>query len=187
MLVVIRGAGDIATGIALRLYRCGFRLVLCEVSQPPTSAAQSASPRRCGWDGRPWRVWRPAARLWRRSRAAGGRDHPRAGGPRRRLRAGSGPRRCGRRHPGQAESGHHPGHGPGGGGGRSRLTAGVDCHAAVETMRGHTLGRVIYQGSPLENTGRPGTHRRLCRGAGPPCPGGRRVNTRSSGWWRPGT
>ena len=34
MLVVIRGAGDIATGIALRLYRCGFRLVLCEVSQP---------------------------------------------------------------------------------------------------------------------------------------------------------
>lgn len=36
------------------------------------------------------------------------------------------------------------------------FTAGADCHAAVETMRGHTLGRVIYQGSPLENTAVPG-------------------------------
>ena len=36
------------------------------------------------------------------------------------------------------------------------FTAGVDCHAAVETMRGHTLGRVIYEGSPLPNTNIPG-------------------------------
>lgn len=36
------------------------------------------------------------------------------------------------------------------------FTAGVDCHAAVETMRGHTLGRVLYEGSPLPNTGVPG-------------------------------
>ena len=36
------------------------------------------------------------------------------------------------------------------------FTAGVDCHAAVETMRGHTLGRVLYIGSPLPNTGVPG-------------------------------
>ena len=36
------------------------------------------------------------------------------------------------------------------------FTAGVDCHAAVETMRGHTLGRVIYEGSPLPNTAVPG-------------------------------
>lgn len=34
--------------------------------------------------------------------------------------------------------------------------AGVDCHAAVETMRGHTLGRVIYHGSALPNTNIPG-------------------------------
>lgn len=37
------------------------------------------------------------------------------------------------------------------------FTAGVDCHAAVETMRGHTLGRVLYTGSPIPNTGVPGT------------------------------
>ena len=36
------------------------------------------------------------------------------------------------------------------------FTAGVDCHAVVETMRGHTLGRVIHAGSALPNTGIPG-------------------------------
>jgi len=36
------------------------------------------------------------------------------------------------------------------------FTAGVDCHAVVETMRGHTLGRVIWKGSALPNTGIPG-------------------------------
>lgn len=36
------------------------------------------------------------------------------------------------------------------------FTVGVDCHAAVETMRGHTLGRVITEGSPLPNTNIPG-------------------------------
>ena len=34
MLVLIRGAGDIATGIALRLYRAGIRLVLTDLPQP---------------------------------------------------------------------------------------------------------------------------------------------------------
>ena len=36
------------------------------------------------------------------------------------------------------------------------FTAGTDCHAAVETMRSHYLGRVLYEGSPLENTAVPG-------------------------------
>ncbi len=36
------------------------------------------------------------------------------------------------------------------------FTAGQDCHAVVETMRGHTLGRVIWQGSTLPDTGTPG-------------------------------
>ena len=37
------------------------------------------------------------------------------------------------------------------------FTAGVDCHCVVETMRGHTLGRCIYTGSALPNTGVPGS------------------------------
>ena len=36
------------------------------------------------------------------------------------------------------------------------FTAGDDCHAVVETMRGHTLGRVYYEGSALPNTAVPG-------------------------------
>lgn len=34
--------------------------------------------------------------------------------------------------------------------------AGQDCHAVIETMRGHRLGRVIWHGSALPNTGTPG-------------------------------
>jgi xanthine dehydrogenase accessory factor len=37
------------------------------------------------------------------------------------------------------------------------FTAGQDCHAVVETMRGHTLGRVYYEGGALPNTGIPGS------------------------------
>ena len=36
------------------------------------------------------------------------------------------------------------------------FTAGVDCHAVLETKRGHYLGRVIKNGSAAANTGVPG-------------------------------
>ncbi|MGM0420857.1 MAG: selenium-dependent molybdenum cofactor biosynthesis protein YqeB, partial [Bacillota bacterium] len=36
------------------------------------------------------------------------------------------------------------------------FTAGENCNMAVETKRGHHLGRVIYSGSTAENTGEPG-------------------------------
>ena len=36
------------------------------------------------------------------------------------------------------------------------FTAGSDCHAVIETKRGHTLGRVIRDGSAIPNTGIPG-------------------------------
>ncbi|MBR0308886.1 MAG: EF2563 family selenium-dependent molybdenum hydroxylase system protein [Mogibacterium sp.] len=36
------------------------------------------------------------------------------------------------------------------------FTAGEDCHVVVETKRGHTLGRVIREGSAIANTGVPG-------------------------------
>jgi xanthine dehydrogenase accessory factor len=37
------------------------------------------------------------------------------------------------------------------------FTAGEDCDAVVETMRGHSLGRVLWQGQVLANTGIPET------------------------------
>ena len=36
------------------------------------------------------------------------------------------------------------------------FTAGKDAHIVIETMRGHHLGRLIYQGTALPNTGVPG-------------------------------
>lgn len=36
------------------------------------------------------------------------------------------------------------------------FTAGVDCHAVIETQRGHYLGQVIKEGSAIPNTGIPG-------------------------------
>jgi len=50
------------------------------------------------------------------------------------------------------------------------FTAGKDCHAVIETKRGHTLGRVITKGSAVPNTGVPGmvggeTIRRLIKAA----------------------
>ena len=53
------------------------------------------------------------------------------------------------------------------------FTAGKDCHAVIETKRGHTLGRVIRDGSAIPNTGVPGnvggqTIRRLLKA---PCEG----------------
>ena len=36
------------------------------------------------------------------------------------------------------------------------FTAGKDCHAVIETMRGENLGRPIYKGSAIPNTGVPG-------------------------------
>lgn len=36
------------------------------------------------------------------------------------------------------------------------FTAGIDCHAVIETNRGHRLGRVIWNGAAEANTGTPG-------------------------------
>jgi xanthine dehydrogenase accessory factor len=44
------------------------------------------------------------------------------------------------------------------------FNAGANCHAVVETMRGHTLGRVYWQGSAMPDTNLPeGDPRRVLR------------------------
>lgn len=48
------------------------------------------------------------------------------------------------------------------------FTAGLDCHAVIETNRGHNLGKVIWLGQPEPDTGEPGamegkTHSRVLR------------------------
>lgn len=53
-------------------------------------------------------------------------------------------------------------------------TAGDDCHAVIETNRGHFLGRVIWQGQAEADTGEPGivqgrTHSRVLRAPADGC------------------
>ncbi len=158
MFVLLRGAGDIATGIALRLLRAGCRVALTDLPQP-TAIRRTV-------------CFSEALRLGAATVegvAAVRADTPAAA--RAALAAGSVPvlpdptlaflaelrpdalvdailakRNLGT---GIDMAPIVIGVGPG-------FTAGVDCHAAVETMRGHTLGRVLYRGSPLPNTGVPG-------------------------------
>ena len=51
MLVIIRGAGDIATGITLRLHRSGYRLILTDLPQP-TSIRRTVCFSEAVWRGR---------------------------------------------------------------------------------------------------------------------------------------
>lgn len=158
MLVLIRGAGDLASGIALRLWHSGFSVVMTELAQPTTIRRTVAFS-----DA----VQQGEARVEdvtaRRAENAAEAEALLAQGvlpvlvdPDCRCRAALRPdalvdailakKNLGTR---ITDAPTVIGVGPG-------FTAGVDCHAVVETMRGHTLGRVYYEGSPLENTNVPG-------------------------------
>lgn len=157
MLVVIRGAGDIASGIALRLYRVGMEIVMCECAQP-------TAIRRTVCFSEAVRLGETYVEgiLAKRAQMDDVKELLRAGvipvlvDPEGESIAALRPdavvdailakRNLGTR-PDMART--VIGVGPG-------FTVGEDCHAVVETMRGHTLGRVRYAGSALPNTGIPG-------------------------------
>lgn len=158
MLVVIRGAGDIATGIALRLYRAGVQIVMTDLPQPTSIRrtvcfSEAIRLGRVQVEG----VWaqcvqtaQEAAALAKTGEIAVLADpeakcvaalHPDG-----MVDAILAKKNLGTR---ITDAPVVIAVGPG-------FTAGADCHAAVETMRGHTLGRVLYRGSPMPNTGIPG-------------------------------
>lgn len=157
MFVVIRGGGDLATGAALRLYRSGIEVAICEIAEP-TSIRRTV-------------CFSEAVRLGEitvegiTSRRGTLEEIPEI------LEEGVIPVLVDPE--GACIEALEPdavadlilakrnlgttidmapvvvAAGPG-------FTAGVDCHAVVETMRGHYLGRVIYDGSALPNTNIPG-------------------------------
>lgn len=158
MLVLIRGAGDLATGVAVRLLRAGMTVALCDLAQP-TAIRRTVA-------------FSEAIRLGQTT--VEGIAARRAGSPQEALSllsSGLVPVLCdeqARCIPALAPdvlvdailAKRNLGTridmapivvalGPG-------FTAGVDAHAVVETMRGHDLGRVYYAGSALPNTGVPG-------------------------------
>lgn len=158
MLVVIRGAGDIATGIALRLYRAGIHLILTDLPQPTavrrtacfSEAIRLGEVKVEDVTARLAHSPQEALELTRQGMVAVLADPEGACisalKPDGVVDAILAKKNLGT---GMDMAPVVIGVGPG-------FTAGVDCHAAVETMRGHYLGRVLYEGSPLENTAVPG-------------------------------
>lgn len=158
MLVYMRGAGDIATGIALRLHRAGFQVVMADIAEPTcirrTVAFSEAI--RLGEA----RVEDATARLAAdadaaRAIAAAG-DIAVVVDPSAQMVDALAPDAVVDAILAKRNLGTHMGMAPVVVGVGPGFTAGEDCHAAVETKRGHYLGRAIYQGSPIANTGVPG-------------------------------
>lgn len=158
IIVVIRGAGDLATGVALRLFRSGFPIVMTEVAQPTAVrrtvafceavyltevSVEGVVARRIESadgivpalsEGKVPVIVDPAARIVKQLK------------PRVIVDAIMAKRNLG------TTIDDAPiviGLGPG-------FTAGIDVHAVIETNRGHNLGRVILDGTAEPNTGLPG-------------------------------
>lgn len=152
--VIVRGAGDIATGTILRLKRCGFSVAALE-SPRPTTIRRNVALSQAVYTGEaavedvtarlvsslPERetdfvplLIDPACEILKFVRPAALVDAILA-----KKNLGTSLDMA------PATVGLGPG-----------FTAGQDVRAVVETKRGHTLGRVIWDGAAIPNTGIPG-------------------------------
>lgn len=156
-LVVIRGAGDLASGVALRLHRAGFSVVMTEIEHP-LAVRRTVAFAQAVFDGA-CRVEEVVGRRCLVDEAMDAAAHGEvavvvdaAGETLRRLQpaivvdAIMAKRNTGTR---CEDAPLVVALGPG-------FEAGVDCHAVIETDRGHNLGRVIWRGSAAPDTGEPG-------------------------------
>jgi xanthine dehydrogenase accessory factor len=173
-LIIIKGAGDIATGIAHRLFSSGFAVVMTELPQPMVIRRTVAFAQAI-FSGQAV-VEDVAAVKTERADAlhvVSKGQIPVVVDPEGRMVTLLKPRAVvdailAKRNIGTKIS-DAPlviGVGPG-------FTAGEDVHAIVESMRGHYLGRVITKGQALPDTGVPGdiggyTKERILRA---PCQG----------------
>lgn len=158
MVILIKGAGDIASGIALRLAHCKYKIVMTELSHPTTVRCTVAFSRavydKCAQVEDVNAVLAQdideACNIIEQGKIAVVIDKDAAVSKELKpdviIDAILEKYNTGTK---ITDAKCVIGIGPG-------FTAGEDCHAAVETKRGHTLGRVIYKGSPIANTGEPG-------------------------------
>lgn len=157
-LVVVRGGGDLATGVIMRLVNAGLPVVVLETEQPTvirttvsfaqamfsgTATVEGLHAKRCADVGEAMEVLQsgivplladPQGLSLEKLKPLCLIDAILA----------------------KKNLGTHIGDaplvialGPG-------FTAGKDCHVVIETKRGHSLGRVIRQGEAIANTGIPG-------------------------------
>lgn len=156
-LIVIRGGGDLATGVAYRLHKAGFPLIVLELARPLVirrkvalaTAVLEGSIQIEDLYGR--LAPTPAAALeMATTDTIPVLISPTIRIPHSAFRILIDARIAKRNIDTHIEQAPLViGMGPG-------FTAGVDCHAIIETMRGHSLGRVIWEGPALPNTGTPG-------------------------------
>jgi xanthine dehydrogenase accessory factor len=156
-LVLIRGGGDLASGVVYRLHRAGFPVVITELAQPAmvrraVAFAEAVYAGRVTIEGIVGRL-APGPGEARQALASG--EVPVLVDPEgASLRAFAPPvvvdARLAKKNLGTrlSDAPLVVALGPG-------FTAGADCHAVVETKRGHTLGRVIWQGGAAADTGIP--------------------------------
>jgi xanthine dehydrogenase accessory factor len=158
IVVLIRGGGDIGSGIAWRLHQCGFRLMITEIAQP-LAVRRKVSFCEAVYDGNVEiegvkatlvSSAQEAQSVWDRG------EIPMLVDPECRTRTVLRPQVLvdavlAKRNLGTAihDAPLVIGVGPG-------FDAGRDCHFVVETNRGHHLGRLLVSGSAEPNTGIPG-------------------------------
>lgn len=173
--VIVRGGGDLASGVVYRLVKAGFPVLVIELERPlairrAVAFASAVFESRVTVEGlTARRVAHPGEIA--QVQAAG--EVPVLVDPGGASVGALRPAvvvdaRLAKRNLGTAQS-DAPlviGLGPG-------FTAGDDCHAVIETNRGHFLGRVLWQGSAEPDTGRPGSvqGRTLDRVLRAPCAG----------------
>ncbi len=159
-LILIRGGGDLATGVAIRLIRSGLRVVVTELAQPlavrrTVSFAEAVYSGEISLEGvTARRVDDPGDSL-RILGILGKQQVP--------VLVDPGCTSAKLLHPAVIVDGRmtkrppeaigysplmYIGLGPG-------FEAGVNCQAVIETRRGPTLGRVFWRGGPDPNTGQP--------------------------------
>jgi len=173
-IVLIRGGGDLATGVALRLIRCGLRIVVTELAQPlavrrTVSFAEAVFTGEMTIEGFTARRVTDLSDSLRILTILGKQQVPVLVDPECAAAKALHPivivdGRMTKRPP--EAIGFSPrlyiGLGPG-------FDAGVNCQAAIETRRGHLLGRVFWRGGPEPDTSLPeGDPRRVLRA---PCDG----------------
>ncbi|HIZ13760.1 MAG TPA: EF2563 family selenium-dependent molybdenum hydroxylase system protein [Candidatus Mediterraneibacter stercorigallinarum] len=158
MKILIKGAGDLATGIASRLYGAGHQIMMTEIPVPLTVRRTVALSRAvyAGWtEVEEMKAFRADSREEAGVILSRG-DIPVIVDPEAECRSWYEPdvvvdailakKNLGTR---ITDAPFVIGVGPG-------FTAGNDCHCVVETKRGHTLGNIIWRGSAIPNTGVPG-------------------------------
>ena len=159
-LVLLRGGGDLASGVALRLHRVGIQVVITELPQP-LAVRRAVSFGEAVYEG-VHTVEGVTARRIEPSRIVTTLDAdeiPVLVDPNAEiLTSDLNPStivavidaRLTKQPPSPLPT-HVPLHiglGPG-------FHAGVNCHAVIETRRSHTLGRVYWDGAPQPDSGQP--------------------------------